>query len=83
MQPQNDPTPIHWRLHLTSPPGRVYRMLSTDQGRAQFWAESTTQAGKNIPYTLRRAPACISPSVVLCPSIYRNVLHTDLTKESK
>jgi uncharacterized protein YndB with AHSA1/START domain len=50
MEPQNDLTPIRWRIHLTSPPEHVYRMLSTDKGRAQFWAESTTQTGKSITF---------------------------------
>ncbi|MGD9099148.1 MAG: SRPBCC domain-containing protein [Anaerolineae bacterium] len=50
MEPQNDPTTIRWRIHLTSPPERVYHMLSTEKGRAQFWAESTTQTGKSITF---------------------------------
>ena len=33
--------PIRWRLHLASPPAVVHEMLSTDAGRARFWAEST------------------------------------------
>jgi hypothetical protein len=31
---------IRWRLHLRSRLVDVYRMLSTDQGRTRFWAES-------------------------------------------
>jgi uncharacterized protein YndB with AHSA1/START domain len=34
---------IRWRLHLNSPPVEVYRALSTDQGRAGFWAESARE----------------------------------------
>jgi uncharacterized protein YndB with AHSA1/START domain len=34
---------IRWRLHLESPPSAVYQMLSTDQGRARFWAESAVE----------------------------------------
>jgi uncharacterized protein YndB with AHSA1/START domain len=30
---------ISWRLHLSSPPEAVYRMLTTEEGRAGFWAE--------------------------------------------
>lgn len=35
--------PIRWRLHLQSPPASVYRMLSTDEGRARFWAEEARE----------------------------------------
>jgi uncharacterized protein YndB with AHSA1/START domain len=37
---QDDPNVIRWRLHLRSPIEQVYRALSTDAGRASFWAES-------------------------------------------
>ena len=34
---------IRWRIHLKSPPPDVFRVLSTDSGRARFWAESTQE----------------------------------------
>ncbi len=37
---QDLPPAILWRLHLRSSPFRVHEMLSTDEGRARFWAES-------------------------------------------
>ena len=37
---QNEPDKILWKLHLKSPPSVVYEKLSTDAGRASFWAES-------------------------------------------
>jgi uncharacterized protein YndB with AHSA1/START domain len=40
---QPDPALIRWRLHLASPPERVYRALATDAGRAGFWAESAVE----------------------------------------
>ena len=40
---QNDPQTIHWRLHLRSPVDVVYQALSTDAGRASFWAESAVE----------------------------------------
>lgn len=38
----SDPStdPIVWRVHLASPPEKVFEMLATDEGRAAFWAES-------------------------------------------
>ena len=39
----DDPDTIRWRLHLKSPPERVYQALSTDDGRASFWAESAVE----------------------------------------
>ena len=32
-----------WRLHLRSPPRLVHRLLSTNDGRARFWAESAKE----------------------------------------
>jgi uncharacterized protein YndB with AHSA1/START domain len=40
---QDDPDTIYWRLHLKSPTARVYQALSTDAGRAAFWAESANE----------------------------------------
>lgn len=40
---QDDQIQIYWRLHLKSPPEKVYQALSTDAGRASFWAESAIE----------------------------------------
>ncbi len=45
-----DLDPIHWRLHLASPPDRVYAFLATDEGRARFWAESAVEQGGVIQF---------------------------------
>ncbi|MEO1064628.1 MAG: SRPBCC domain-containing protein [Actinomycetota bacterium] len=34
---------IEWRLHLASPPDRVFDALASDEGRASFWAESAAE----------------------------------------
>ena len=41
---------ILWRLHLKSPPARVYQALSTDAGRAAFWAESAEEHDEKIHF---------------------------------
>jgi len=38
-----DPGLIRWRLHLVSPPERVFECLATGAGRARFWAESAVE----------------------------------------
>jgi len=40
---QPDPEQILWRLHLASSIERVFQALSTDRGRASFWAESAVE----------------------------------------
>src|SRR6185503_4646501 len=40
---QRDTTTIRWKLHLESSPQAVYQKLSTDEGRASFWAESAVE----------------------------------------
>ena len=39
---------IRWKMHLSSPPDRVYRALTTDEGRASFWAERAVDVGGMI-----------------------------------
>jgi uncharacterized protein YndB with AHSA1/START domain len=41
MAPRADP--IVWRLHVPTPPERVFDALATDDGRASFWAESAVE----------------------------------------
>ncbi len=40
---QPDADAIVWRLHLQSPPERVYAVLDSADGRAGFWAESAPE----------------------------------------
>jgi hypothetical protein len=52
---------VRWRIHLTSAPEKVHRLLTTDQGRARFWAETTSEANGAIDFrfpdgALSRAP---------------------------
>lgn len=48
---QDDPNMIRWRLHLQSTIDEVYRALSTDAGRASFWAETAVQTENIIHFT--------------------------------
>lgn len=43
---QQDPSLIRWRIHLASPPQKVYELLATDEGRARFWAESAVETSQ-------------------------------------
>lgn len=38
-----DPEIIEWKVHLSSPPPKVYRFISSETGREQFWAESAVE----------------------------------------
>jgi uncharacterized protein YndB with AHSA1/START domain len=48
---QPDTTRIFWRLHLASPPDKVYAFLATDEGRAAFWAESAVERDGSLHFT--------------------------------
>ena len=41
---------ISWKLRLRSTPDKVYRILSTDEGRASFWAESANELNGTIHF---------------------------------
>jgi len=47
---QPDPNIVRWQLHLKSPTARVYDMLSTNAGRAAFWAESAFEQDGQIHF---------------------------------
>jgi Uncharacterized conserved protein len=40
---QDEPSLIRWKIHLKSSPQTVYEKLSTNEGRAGFWAESALE----------------------------------------
>lgn len=40
---QSDREAVQWRLHLRSSPSEAFRFLSTDDGRARFWAEEAVE----------------------------------------
>jgi uncharacterized protein YndB with AHSA1/START domain len=42
---------IRWRVHLASSPEAVYELLTTEEGRAQFWAESAVERDGAIEFT--------------------------------
>lgn len=48
---QENPDIIRWRLHLKSPIDKVYQALSTDEGRATFWAETAVATHNIIHFT--------------------------------
>ena len=44
-------TEILWRIHLSSPPDKVFRFLTTDEGRSRFWAESAVEKAGYIDFS--------------------------------
>lgn len=55
---------IHWKIHFRSNPQNVYEMLSTDEGRAQFWAEATEESGDTLIFHLLNEPHRIDGRVL-------------------
>ena len=41
---------VSWRLHLKSAPAVVYKAISSDEGRARFWAESAVEADGRLHF---------------------------------
>ena len=39
---------VTWKVHLEASPDVVYKMLATDTGRAQFWAEEAQEQSGTI-----------------------------------
>ncbi|MHA2232991.1 MAG: hypothetical protein ACXAB4_10905 [Candidatus Hodarchaeales archaeon] len=47
---QDDTDSIKWRIHLHSSPSVVHKMLTTETGRARFWAESAPENNGEIRF---------------------------------
>lgn len=45
---QSEQKIIRWKIHLNAAPEQVYDMLSTNDGRAAFWAESAMELDKHV-----------------------------------
>jgi uncharacterized protein YndB with AHSA1/START domain len=41
---------IRWRMHFESPRSAVYRTLTTNEGRASFWAERATASEGTVNF---------------------------------
>lgn len=54
---QPDKSLIQWKVHFSSPIERVYTALSTDEGRATYWAEKTVRDGDQITFYFTDYPA--------------------------
>jgi hypothetical protein len=58
---------IRWRLHLKSPPSRVYGFLATDAGRARWWVERSEERDGLVHLHLSSGEELISPIVERAP----------------
>lgn len=47
---QSETGVIRWNMHFTSPMAKVYSALSTDEGRARYWAESAPEVDGKITF---------------------------------
>ncbi|MDX1478174.1 MAG: SRPBCC domain-containing protein [Saprospiraceae bacterium] len=45
------PDAVTWKIHLRSSPSKVFAFLTTDAGRAAFWAESAVEHEGEIQFT--------------------------------
>ena len=50
MKFQREPNIIRWKLHFKSSPQTVYQQLSSNEGRAAFWAESAVERNGMIHF---------------------------------
>lgn len=53
---QPEPGVIRWKLHFEASREKVFEALSTDAGRASFWAESATEADGAITFNFLNHP---------------------------
>jgi uncharacterized protein YndB with AHSA1/START domain len=50
--------PIRWRMHIRVPRARVWDALTTDAGRAAFWAESAVERDGAIDFVFANGFRC-------------------------
>ena len=59
---------IRWKLHLASPPEKVFEFLATDEGRAKFWAESAEEKDGAIHFVFPNGMQLESAILVSVPA---------------
>ena len=47
---------IRWKMHFKSNINKVYAALTTDQGRASYWAEETVETDDSVEFTILNYP---------------------------
>lgn len=47
---QTDSNSITWKIHLNISPDLAYDLIASNDGRAQFWAESAMELDKHIQF---------------------------------
>ena len=47
---QSEPGTIRWKMHFTSPINKVFDALTSDAGRASFWAEAAPEHNGRITF---------------------------------
>ncbi len=52
--------PIRWRMHLPTPPEKVFAALDSEHGRAGFWAESAAEVDGHIEFRFINGATCRS-----------------------
>lgn len=63
---------IRWKMHLASSRVRVFDALSTDEGRARFWAESAPETEGEIAFTfLNHKPVSGRVLATQFPSMFK------------
>jgi uncharacterized protein YndB with AHSA1/START domain len=60
-------SPIRWRIHLASPPAKVFAALATPEGRAAFWAEAAADTAGVIHFRFPNGATLDSPIVEYDP----------------
>ena len=48
---------ILWNMHFRSSPQKVFDALTTDEGRAKYWAESTQEKDGHITFNIYNYPS--------------------------
>ncbi|HEX6258551.1 MAG TPA: SRPBCC domain-containing protein [Candidatus Saccharimonadales bacterium] len=54
-QPNSDT--IAWNMHFRSSPTKVFDALTTDEGRAKYWAESTEENDGHVTFHIYNYPS--------------------------
>jgi uncharacterized protein YndB with AHSA1/START domain len=66
---------VRWKLHLASPPERVYAMLATDEGRAQYWPETSVERDGVMTFTFLSEPGSFAFKILEKSPPSRFVFH--------
>jgi hypothetical protein len=70
---------IKWKIHCVSPADKIFKLLNSNEGRKNFWAESAEEINGEIHFLFPNGETYISKIVMRIPNSEFSIIYFDTT----